>query len=1045
MNTLSAIKTFFFIILTTSSSWGLPGEGLEVEQPVYQDGKTFTMEQVRDAAKEHRQIAEAVCSGKREGIVNEQLQKLMNVGLYNYCDQYSDEAKFCGCVKEASYDKKLSDQDLENWHQNLIEMSKRNISLNSFKVLKDYKEDVIKEISNLPFTINYGKYPEGAGVKSCNNSHALMDALAPTCGEKELVSMKEHLALALKDCESCTNMDLSLIPKSGEGRDERTSGEEFLFFPGFLVQEEHSRKVVNGDFSLEQISKSKASNTRYKSKGDLQYKVILEDIASKIHDTYRGRPIRRFGFGRVSDIEKTKNAAFVLHMNNHFILKDLPDLPRESSRYATGKVLAGIVADYIDAIKLKIPSGIFNKSELSKEDIAKELEKYFIRERVKFLAKKCEKVVEVMKMSCSAMSNKNHQLSFNLDKDSAEKVRNREYSNDKFKFDQLYCATKSKSKKSKLNYITAKFFKNPNEELRKLSQNSKNLFDTNLLSLEQGHLNDIDFSPGVSNDLSVSLLRGRKSLDTEVALMGTEVLEGIVKGMTNDNLTDYYNDTSSFIKSNQKVDSLVPPLIASPSPFQSASDEDEDEDDIALPLTNSEASEILIESTVSSSKKAKSTSVRPDDGFRDIGNVSSPKINELLKIEAPKLPMPTEVEIPTLEKPLVEESISIEVSEKTEIAELNKEHMEGLDKIPNDNLMKENIAKNEEVLSNPTGENFGTLPENVNMNFNRNKSNFQSQASAFNSMNKVGATKELTNEEILEQRIKELEGQLSSNNIVNETKSSEVANKLNPTKNSFSKSEEDPDENLELNELKVELEKMKLQMAKSELEAKKKEQAEKSVAANKAQTQLPSSAPPANSELSPLARATANSSIQASNSKRSTSVASPSSSSSSSSSTVQSRSEASLPANSQVASPITTEVASAKALPSSTNRKASTGALLSATEIGESSFIGSASNNVVSYDNFSDISTAGQSELEKLYNEYGAEVITKGGIEVTLEKDEATGEIKAVEKPKRSVAESAKKKTIKRAPASTTKQAKDRKRFSLQEFNKIIDNGVKKE
>ena len=101
----------------------------------------------------------------------------------------------------------------------------------------------------------------------------------------------------------------------------------------------------------------------------------------------------------------------------------------------------------------------------------------------------------------------------------------------------------------------------------------------------------------------------------------------------------------------------------------------------------------------------------------------------------------------------------------------------------------------------------------------------------------------------------------------------------------------------------------------------------------------------------------------------------------------------------------------------------------------------------MSYESFKDVSSANQSELTKLYTEYGSAVVTQGGAELILEKDEATGVITVIEKVKLASKKKDTKAISKRTPASVKKAPKansQRKRFSLDEFNDIIDNGVKK-
>ncbi|GEM_PF-5937549 len=996
---VSAI-TFLFITLSFNNTWALPGERELVVDSVQQDGKLFTMKEVKAAAKEQRQMAQAICEGNREGIVSEQLQELMKVGLYNDCDKYSDEDKFCGCVNEISYKSKVSDKDLLEWKKKLLQTSKKNIALNSFKALKDYKELSFKEMGNLPSLTKYKKLEESFARKSCDSSKKLKKSISPTCTEDHLVELKESLSLAFKDCEDCEGIGIDSMPKINTTRGARTNGEDFLYYPTYLATEEHSKKIDSDEFFINRINKRlPKSQSKYTTIGDFQYRELIQDLATRIKDRWHSGKKSEINISqhllKMDSKEKRKYAAFIMSMNEHFLFKDLPNLPKIGGRtLKTGNMLKMDVDEYLEYFDKIIPQGVFDKKELDVASIVKYLEGYLEDQFVNSFNKKCEELIEVLKQSCSAISD-NDKLSFDLNKDSVEEVRSQYYPNEKFKVDQMYCASTQKSNIPNINI------------------KSENIFDRNLLSFDEEGLMEFNFSSGVKLAVSDTLATGKNNWEVSMGMTDDSVIEN-----------SYKNLNSAIVEKETFDQEKLFPLSNSPLFMESEGGNEDSEDNF--------------ESTDDSSIGIIERARRSANGLVDVDELEKPKIDEISLPEVPKLKS-SELSTFNIEEEAeklaaMDDTVNTENTDSTQTSDSSPQASD----VDSSNSLSE---KNERMVQNPTGENFGTLPSNPDMNFSLPNNSFSSLNPNLNAKDFNNSNIEPTYQELMENRIKELEAKLSDNESLNNNEVSKVTGAGSTIESAFGKDEEENEDNIELNKLKLELEKMKLEMAKTELENKKKE-ATASSAAQSNNKQAVAEAP-VDTKLSPLSRVSSNNS-GSSKTKRSNSDTS-SNSSSSTSSSVQASSESIQPISSAASAPAV-EVSTGRSIASPVKTN-STGALLSATEVGDGQLQGPSSNNVVSYQNFSDISSAAQNELEKLYQEFGSQVITKGGEEILLEKDEATGEIKVIDKSKEKIAK-IEKKINKRSPASSKEKAekkKSRKRFSLQEFNQIIDNGVKEE
>ncbi|PIK16118.1 hypothetical protein [Halobacteriovorax sp. JY17] len=1018
---MDKVKTaiiFTFFLFTTWSVQALPGEGAQKVEGVEQGGAEISIEKVKEAAKAQREMAEAICEGNREGIVDEQLSELMKVGLYNYCDQYTDEDRFCGCVGESTYEQKVTDEDLKKFDENLIKESKKNIALNSFKALKEYREEKNREIANMPSSNNGMKYLDSYSRQTCDDSKTLMEEIKPFCKESDLLALKESFSDSLKDCKNCVGMDIDSMPQAPELRKKRTSGEDFIYFPTHWVNESFLKQTDADAFKLNEINKRYPNNdSKYKSLGNFQHKELVENIARRLQAKWRGTDANLYAAVGLADYQRRMDTAFLVSMKNFYLFKGIDNFPNKPYFYTNDVSLKKSVGEYIDYFSEQYPNKIFQRSKVELPQIIASLENFMEDKQNEKLNNKCEKLVKTMKDSCAAISDPKPRLSFSLNEETAKKVRENRYKNDKFKFDQLYCVAKNKSESRVFDSIFKRYGSFFSNSSKKLVDESKPLNAYAILNFEDEKLNNVDFSTGVSMEMSETLATGKRNQIVDLYVAGSDESD-------KENLSlsfDWRNYTG------KGTGALLNP-------------------------TNSYGGGNVINwgggsFVIDVSKFYNSSPV--DNAVRDI--IDRALSNPNPEGASENIPKAIVVEEPQLANIPVEDAISDATESVKEVAstvDTPVESGEEISDFESTNLERSEVPSVVESKSSfDSSVPLDTKPV-MNFNSNSNTSDFMLGNTKFN--NRQQEERELSKEELMEKRIQDLEERLQNSATQQITKiDNSKSREVNPTENSFSKENTTTKDQLELNKLKVDLEKMKLELAKSELELKKAEKKKK-------KERVPASTRESVSKLdsNSLERENSKSVFSSTRSKRAAEASSTPQRSASRSSQSSTESQSSTPnsAPSQYSSSTSSAGGSldseASRGSSSIAPRSSSGALLSATQIEDSQLQNSSNVSVVSYQNINEVRSADQSELAKLYSEYGTEVITQGGTEIILEKDERTGEIKVIEKDKTSAAV-IEKVLSKRAPASVKKEPveekKARKRFSLQDFNEIIDNGVKKE
>ena len=1073
MSKLKIVITFSVILFSTTRSLALPGEGIDVIDTVDQSGNPMSIEAVKSAAKSQRQMAEAICGGKRDSVLNDDLKKLMKVGLYNYCDQYDDVDRFCGCVGESSYEVKVTDEEIEKFEENLINDSKKNIALNSFKALKEYREEKIREITSMPRDYTGERFHNTYSQQNCYNSKKLMKAISPSCKESDLVALKEALKDSLDECKDCEGMDISSMEQPVERRHRRTPGEDFLYYPTDWLNKKFGEQVDSDEFHVEKINnKINGGSSQYHSIGNVQYKELVESIAKRLQSKWRGVNKGNYLTSFVNQ-EENKDAAFLYSMNSFYLMRNMKGVPFTLKNSKTGADLRNSVDSYIQFFSDNFPNTVMIKSEINLPTTIRLVKSFLEKKQNEKLNIQCKELVKTLSESCEAISAKEHKLSFDLNPRIAKSIRNSHYKDDKFKFDQLYCVGKGKSENRVFDSFTKRRGWSTPDLNKRIVKGAKNITYNSGLSITDRNLNEVDFSTGVPIQVSNSLATGEHShllysyLPTiksqpegltlsDMPKLGIEMAASSMepeKPKVGLGTLDVLGSNAITLPTSRYIEATVDSLMGGARPqlnnsFTNLRVESEEES----------AAKLVDRFVSSQSPPTPRPSKRPDP---EIGTSRKLMLEEAIStLETSSLLKPSEVVIPELKPQEIAKSAE---AQNARIAEsVDSKKFEELPSIAEEPELSKKLSSSvreftdsddyqaKKVETAASMNQFKEMENLKDLKFNPNNPNYMMGASRLNKF-KGNAEKEPTKEELMEKRINELESKLQTSFADTPKKDSkEISTTVSPTENSFSKknAESTSADGVELGKLKLELEKMKLELAKSQLELKKKED-KKSVT-----PKVKASAKVAKKEASPLERARSKSVFSSSN-KRGADKGSSSKRSPSSTSSVASRgsSSTSQPSSSQQYSGSSSATSTSNS-PESTrisrpagSIRGQSGALLTATQIGDSQIQNSTNSTVVSYESFKDVSSANQSELTKLYTEYGSAVVTQGGAELILEKDEATGVITVIEKVKLASKKKDTKAISKRTPASVKKAPKansQRKRFSLDEFNDIIDNGVKK-
>ncbi|WP_417336621.1 hypothetical protein [Halobacteriovorax marinus] len=1064
MKSVRTLITFLFII-AAQSSWALPGEGSADPRLADENGDQYSVDHVKDSAQARRLMAQRICEGERKGVVDERLKMLMEVGLYNYCDQYEDEERFCGCVGETTYEEKLSDNELKEFEERLKAESKKNIALNSFKVLKEYREEKNREMANRPGMPSHSRFENTLSRQSCDDTKDLHRTLEPFCKESDLVELKKSLSLAIEDCDNCAGMDLDTMPQAPEARRRRTAGEDFLYFPTHWLNKEFSKQANADIFKVQEINNRNPDNfTKYKSIGDFQYKELVADIALRIKNKWSGTNFNMDSVLNQAMITKRQNAAFVMMMENYYLLQDIEGFPRKQYYYANSTEIKRKVDDYLNFFMKQFPVGVFDKSTVDVGTIATSIEIFLEKAQNDKLNKKCQEIIDVMKTSCAAMSNEEQALSFDFNADIAKKIRENHYSDNKFKFDQLYCVAQDKSEPRVFESGLKRWGIGRVDVHEKLVSPGKKLFTETKLDINDGSLNTPVFDSGVSFDISDTLITGNHNEYLRFIMPSTELTD------EDESILDLANnykggkENGDFSLGKDALRRYGVPQIYGNNYFGFNGSDYSSSHGYGYGSSTYNGINISIDQfykNIGTSPSQGSTSILD----RNLGPTQEeapedvpPRaiiVDENTLEDVPGQVAAGSGNVPTQDDGTLSERSEASVS-ASDSFDANGESFSSQDG-SSESRSPASVTNTSNIESNPTNTAMrGQTQGSSSMNFSMGNSFFSNRSQFAKNEEEQ---RELSREEIMENRIRELEQRVQESNSAAPIKAaSSLSSETRISGSSFSKESKkgEKDDSLELTKMKVELEKLKLELAKSELELKKKNenikaQNERAAASNTSAATTAAVEGPTNKNIfasrGKKSTDTHPTSARSSNSNSTTNTASSSRKESASASAPVSTSQSSSATYSGASAPSDGGSFSGSVSSTGASSASSSGALLSATQIEDSQIRSNTGPSIVSYQNFSEISAANQSELSKLYTEFGAQVITQGGTEVILEKDETTGEIKVIEKDKTSAAVIEKVLSKKRAPASepAPSEQNERKRFSLQEFNQIIDNGVKKE
>ncbi|OUR99935.1 hypothetical protein A9Q84_02585 [Halobacteriovorax marinus] len=1008
------------------------------------DSKTYSEDEVKKNAEINFQLAQAVCQGKRDPVVSNTLNELMEVGLYNYCDQYEDQEKFCSCVSEVTYEQKVSDVEIKEFEKNLIKESRKNIMLESVQALALYKYETLHAgLSNA----NKGKkdYPNSA--PSCKHNDEFMNSIKSDCSEEDLEEMSDILSDYTASCKDCSKEFSLDVVTNDIGRGMNKS-KRFLSFAGQIMANRVSDLHDSLDFfkSKELLKiKGKKDSYSYNTTNELYERELKERIAEKIFAKWQGHlePTYRYFNG---DVEKRKDVAFIDIIENSKIFKGVKDGPK-SKMVLSELSLSSAVREQVDFFEGKLEiSKVFVKKKISKAQILKSLDKVFNDYTNEKLSTTCENAIKVFKKSCREMKD-NSKISFDFN-DNAAKFRDKFYSKkDKFKFDQLYCvandlgtqkmAKTSRRKKSKSMARARNHFR-PRMNID--IAGTGNIYHGDSLSYT---LTKADFSTGNTNLMHASLANGENNFEIkplmELATSSLSLKHSDTENTDDNNETDT-NYNSYFKAGGNGYEGTDYGINADYTTSFTA-------DWSKLSLGGYPSSSFP--KTESYSWESSKIKMNPDsnvvDRFKnDLANNPSEFEGTLVNNEELNENLNKSVKA-DIQNSTAEAMKNIEVDLNNSLNEGNIAESANLDSEATDSVASssaENTSANNELLNSDkefkqndsaqlNQQDFMADGMNSQSNYAGN-SNFNSNSNSQNSRFKAQgdfknkATDQYANDS-------QVDGKSNSNSASNFRSLSSVDTDSNTTTSKLETSRSA----LEVEKLKLELEKMKLDLAKSQSELKKVSiESEEEVPVEVVKAKAPIKRTPIASARKSSSKGFSSKSQNDSPRKSGTSVSR--GSSSSAPSTVSSTSN-----NSSFSNPTSSSSASSsssrrskdsQAQSSSASSAGGSSALLTATKAGDAQIFSSASRlEGNSFNSYAELQSADQDHLEKMYEKFGSEVVVadnEGQKLFELEKDSDTGEIKII------------KKIAKRAPAALEKPLeaqKSRKRFTLEEFNQILD------
>ncbi|WP_127717400.1 hypothetical protein [Halobacteriovorax sp. HLS] len=1049
MNKLKCLYLLF--LLSTTSSFAL-----------YQDTKELSDEaqaQLREFSKDNKQLsseqkisrsaqvareAHLFCAGKINGPVGETISSLMKVGLHNYCDQYEDDESFCNCIGEVTYENKLKKEDLEDFQEKIKKENLKNLGYTSMKALVNDRSLSIKYDITVGRTDNFEPMKEGI---ACSHPKDFYESIKEDCSEEEITQLENGYNLYTSECKNCTSSQLLQNLPNDMRSSSFNSAERFISLGGHMASQQASELIDKEFFKTSKLKdlSGMVGNGKFSTINEVQLNAIIDTLAKRIF-------VKNEGYLNPGYPAKVMKETFTKYEEVGLIeTLDKLHLFQSDIFYINGKQgsldvredVENRVADYISYFEKKInPSLIFTPKKFkSIADVKASLNKIFEKQMIINLKNSCTRTQDTFKKSCKAL--RDNVTAFDFGK-YAKSVRDNNFGEDKFKFDQLYCVAQNKNSSLISEKVMVKeegWFGKKYEKVYAL-QKSSNPIDysfSEYLDGKDGKLHSFDWGIGVESDSILAASGGRVSIELlhKVSrISGYDFAQSKGKESNEKSLfkplwdpraenfsPDYYSNNLRLqpsFRPTSSVYSLTPSRGPKTRPTKNALSAD----DSLIAVTKTEVEQDLGQQFKAEANKGLSD--MKSQVSADIANNTA----QLIAVETEKL----ESEHVAPKAIIVEEDSAIS-SQLTKTVITPEEKAESnvsskRERVETNNIVEsENLIKTDETAPSF----FNTFTGGKDTSLEKRFENLKSSLSS--TFGKKPDEKKDDDKEESKQRVVDV--------------NNPIENSFKPESKGSTSSE---GSSLEIEKMKLELEKMKLELAKSEqeIELKKLEDSkEKAALAKKAnieelvnnQLSKPSTKASEVTRVASKSGATnsANAKKLATASRASTDL--PRSNVASSNSAPRQASQG--PSQSSISTKASKISGASKSSISQTSASEGSGTLLtavSATNEQISKVIDSPASNLKSVKSVAELETYDQEVLAKYY-ENGTQIVLESqeaneeGLDtLKLEKDEQTGLISVVK------LEPAK---VKRAPASKIDkpiERKPRKVFSYDEFKTILDS-----
>jgi hypothetical protein len=975
-----------------------------------EQAKSHNYDQAVSSSMEANEEALAFCEDKQVGPMSESVEAILKVGLHQYCDQYEDPERFCGCVGSITNKNYLEKKDLARFSKKVQEENLKNLAYSSMKALKDYKSyEIMSDLTGG----RLGNSVRAKNAPGCGTNKEFLDSIKPVCTDDKILKLRDAYNMYTENCKApnCNNVHkLDSFPRNEARFASYSPSELFVAHAGHTASR-HINQLITIDYFKSTKLQEFGKNNLYTTINEVYEEIFVDKLAKRLKEYFRHGTSQEGGYYANDPYGKYEDRAMISALSSFELIKlDNKEYKSiDTYYYQDKKAMRSTLDKYFHQVEKQLFHYLpLNLKEMSQSELKTALQGMLDTRHANRKTKSCEKAIETFKTACSAIDSE--EIDFDFQKNAAQIRENAVAKEDKFKFDQYYCVA--------------------------LGHNAKKISDDS--NWYTGYKNAYKLTQ--SKDAIPFALNGSHGLDNNFSYndgLGESDIVSLKYGIKAGSIHDYLTDS---ITGYRDLNANTSPYKPGQGPMNSKLNLGGDNSGVTFGNFNSGnfSFPTRYDSWTATTPVSGITST---DLIRDLDDSVKADGMSLMKEEIKnsnaELDKSMMADVKANLDNTINSNIPTQVEEVKETVTSNNSetNVEGsttqLKEVSADN----GFAQTDRVKSSEfaTDENIPVVeasgktggPE-ANGNFN----NFNDLSfNKFNAGNFKASQAQLADSKTASQ-----EGSTNSEGL-------EVT-----TSDTLIEEEQD----LEVQRLKLELEKMKLELAKTEREiedSKTTEQAQTTVVA-KPTVQAAPIAPAKTPTRAPASVSSVKSTATVSSSKPASSF----SSSSSVSSAVSSSSPARAKQNQQSSTTSQSGAASSAAArgglnsiagggDSSSSSAGTTGALLTATSISNEQIRSSAQLSPGSIPQVEasteELSSYNQQELQELYDKFGEEILVEdeeGEAEqkVVLERDEETGII--------TVAKKEEEKT--RAPASTTEEepAAQRKRFSYDEFKSIIDS-----